>query len=55
MSQATNGCNCSVRVVCEQCGSARVVDEDENPEQIVEDHRALGCAGAEIEEVDPDE
>jgi hypothetical protein len=42
MSQATSG-SCSVRVVCEDCGSARLVDEGEGPEQIVEEHQAFGC------------
>ena len=51
MSQATSG-SCSVRVVCDDCGSARLVNEDEDPEQIVEEHQGLGCDGAEIEEVD---
>jgi len=53
MSQATTGSQ-SVRIVCEQCGSARLLDENEDPEQIIDDHCSLGCDGAAIEEVDPD-
>jgi len=54
MSQATSGSS-MVRVVCERCGSARLVDEDEDPEEVIDDHRDLGCPGAEIEEVESDD
>jgi hypothetical protein len=54
MSQATSTTS-TVRVVCDDCGSARIVREDEDPEEVIQDHKDLGCDGAELEEVDPDE
>ena len=54
MSQAASTTG-TVRVVCEKCGSARLVREDEDPEEVIRDHQDLGCDGAELEEVDPDE
>lgn len=54
MSQATSTTS-TVRVVCDDCGSARIVREDEDPEEVIRDHKDLGCDGAELEEVDPSE
>jgi hypothetical protein len=41
-----------VRVSCSTCGTSRNVEEDEDPEEVVEDHCSLGCDDAQIEEVE---